>query len=614
LTKNDFIANWEASGYNAGLGDRAMGEQSQESVIRFGPFELDAASWELRRLDRRIKIRPQACKVLALLVNRSGQVVSRDELCQHVWAKDTFVDFEHSLNFCVRQIRKALGESAGSPRYLETIPRRGYRFTAVATHDFHSLAILPFENVSGDPSLDYLSDGITESLIRQLAQLPGLQVIGRTTVFRFKGRKLQPEAVGRRLGVGAVLTGRLLQRDGRLLIDADLIDVNGGLHLWGEHYDRSGKDVVIVQQEISRGVSTKLCPHVSGSLRNRVKNWGTNRVEAYHSYLRGRHFANKSGGQGFHKGIQYFAEAIDNDPTYGLAYAGLADCYGYLGFYGYIPPRESFPKARAAASRALQIDDTLAEGHSSLGLVELFYDWNPEAAYARCLHAIELNPSYPPTYLHAAGCLIAMMRSAEASAMMAKAQVLDPLAVWVHTVAGLIAYLGRDYDRACRELQRALELEPQTGEAHRALGITYLQMDQTSRAITELEAARALLGETQTALGSLGRAYGCGRMMEEAEQILVQLKAVSAQQSVAAASTAAVYVGLGQHEQALDWLERAVQNRSSWLVWLNAEPWWDPLRDHPRFQSIRDRIRPREIAASNTVDFPSTESTSMRIP
>jgi TolB-like protein/Flp pilus assembly protein TadD len=567
-------------------------EEVVSQAIRFGPFELNTASLELRRLDRRVKIRPQACKVLALLVERSGHVVTRDELRRHIWATDTFVDFDHSLNFCIRQIRRALGENAKKQRYLETMPRRGYRFTAAHAAEFHSLAVLPFENVAGDAELDYLTEGITESLIRQLAQVPKLQVIARTTGFRFKGRDIRPEAVGRRLGVGAVLTGRVLQRDGRLSIAAELIDVSSGLHLWGEEYERASSDVVRLQQEISGEISAKLRMRVSGRVRSRVSNWGTSDVQAYHLYLRGRHFANMSFGGGFRRGIESFGQAIELDPTYSLAHAGMADCYGYLGFYGYIAPAEAWPKAKAAAMKALEIDERLAEGHASLGLVNLCYDWDPEGGYARCLRAIELNPSYPSAYTHAGGCLIAMGRSEEAIRMIEKAQMLDPLSVWVHTVAGLYAYLGRNYAQAIEVLQKALELDAQSGEARRALGITYIQLNEIPRAIEELEAACRLLGDTHVALASLGRAYGRAGKIEQAERLLEQIKAASERKAVAGASAAAICVALGRHDEAMDYLETAVRNRSSWLVWLEAEPWWDDLRHHARFQGLRERIRP----------------------
>jgi serine/threonine-protein kinase len=452
---------------------------------------------------------------------------------------------------------------------------------------------MPFENVERDPELDYLADGITESLIRQLAQLPQLQVIARTTVFRFKGQASHADKVGRRLGVGSVLVGRASQRNGRLLIGADLIDVKSGLHLWGEQFDRPASDVVHIQQEISRAIHHKLRMRVRGDLQERVNNWGTDAIEAYHLYLKGRHFTNRFFGDGFRRGIEYFSKAIDQDPTYALAHAGLADCFGYLGFYGYIPPSEVWPKARAAAAKALEIDPSLAEGYASLGLVNLFYDWNPEAGLAKCQHATQLNQSYPPAYTHAAGCLIAMGRREAAAAIMEKAQMLDPLSVWVHTVAGLISYLGRDYERAALELQKALELDAQAGEARRALGITYLQMNDASRALVELEAARRLLGDTPPALGSLGRAYARVGLTDKAESILSLLKSAGEQKRVAAASTAAVYVGLGRDDLALDWLEKAVANRSSWLVWLDVEPWWDPLRQDPRFQRIRERIKAR---------------------
>jgi TolB-like protein/tetratricopeptide (TPR) repeat protein len=452
------------------------------------------------------------------------------------------------------------------------------------------LAVLPFENSAGDPELEYLADGITESLIRQMSQLPKLQVMARTTMFRFKGGRLRPEAVGRRLGVGAVLAGHVLQRGDRLLIGVDLIDVHSGLQLWGEQYERPASDIVRMQQEISREIFGKLRLQVTGEVQQRISNWGTEVVAAYHLYLKGCHFSSMSFGEGFRKGIQYFLQAIDQDPAYGLAHVGLAECYGALGFYGYIPPNESWPKARAAAARALQIDESLAEGYASLAAAKLFYDWHPEAALSDCEHAIQLNPSYPFGFRNAAMCLISMCRSNEAYAMMEKAQALDPLSVWVHTVAGLIAYLGRDYDRALSELHKALELDLKAGEAKRAIGISYLQIGKVTEAIRELEEACALLDSPPFALASLGRAYGRAGLVDKAEAILSKLTVISEHRRVAAASTAAVYVGLGRYGEALQYLERAIDNRSSWLVWLNAEPWWDPLREHPRFESIRRRI------------------------
>ena len=307
--------------------------------------------------------------------------------------------------------------------------------------------------------------------------------------------------------------------------------------------------------------------------------------------MRGRYFANRSSGEGFRRAIDYFSQAIEREPSYSLAHAGMADCYGYSGFYGFIPPTESWPKARAAATMSLEIDDSLAEGHASLGLVELFYDWNPQAGYERCRRAAELNANYMPAYTHAAACLVAMLQNDETAVMMERARALDPLSVWVHTVAGLFAYMARDYEQAVRVLQSALELEPRSGETRRALGITYLQLNQVSLAIEELEAARALVGDTPPALGSLVRAYGRAGMVAQAENLLSQLESMSRENRVAAASTAAAYLGLGRNDLALEWLQQAVRDRSSWLVWIDAEPWWDPLRTDVKFKTIRDQIK-----------------------
>jgi TolB-like protein/Flp pilus assembly protein TadD len=558
--------------------------------LRFGPFELDPASGELRKFGRRIRIRPQASRVLAFLISRAGEVVSREELYRTLWGDSTVVDFEHGLNFCIRQIRTALGEQATKPRYLETIPRAGYRFKQQTPEPFRSLVVLPFENASGDAELDYLSDGITDTLIRQLALLPQLRVIARATSFRFKGRATNPLTIGRRLNVAAVLTGRVLQRGTQLQISVDLVDTATGAQMWGEQYDRAADDVLRVQQEISSEIASKLHVRLRTDPRPATGRWGTDDSDAYRLYLKGRYFVTRWTGEGFRKAIEYFNEAIARDPLYALAYAGLADCYGPLGFYGYLPPTDSWPKAKAAALRALDIDDDLAEARVSLATVGLFYEWDREQAHRECVRAQKLNPGYPAAWLHDATALIALGRFDEGLASIRKANELDPLSPWLQTVHGLHLYFARRYDDAERELRAALELEPHYGEAHRVRGVTLVQQGRLDEAISELRAARTALGDSPAALGSLGRACALSGRRDEARALIALLESVASQKRVAAASIAAIHVGLGEHDEAIEWLLRAVENRSSWLVVIEQEPWWDPLRAHPRFAEVLRRM------------------------
>jgi TolB-like protein/Flp pilus assembly protein TadD len=483
-----------------------------------------------------------------------------------------------------------LGEVAKKPKLLETIPRRGYRLLIERTDSLPSIAVLPFQNTAQDAELDYLTDGITESLIRQLALISQLQVIARSTVFKFKG-KGDPVITGRKLGVSMVLTGRILRNGTRLVIDADLIEIRTGLHLWGQQYDRSTEDILAVQLDISSEVTKRLRLKISAKERGRVINSGTKVVEAYRSYLRGRYFWNKWAWNGYTKALECFRQAIDADPLYALAYSGLADAYSALGFYGHLPPTESWPRARSAALQALEIDNSSAEAHAALAAVKLFFDWDPEGAQHSCLESSALNPNYPIAYQFRACCLAATAQHTDAIAEAAKAQELDPLSTFAQGFVGNICYFAREYDRAVKELNKALELDPQFGEARRLLGITYIQQGRLNDAVQELEMAVPLLGSSQAALASLGRAYAKLGRLEETEQILSRLKGLAAERRVAAASMAVVYVGLEDYEQAMDWLGRAVENRSSWLVLAKVEPWWDPLRPFPRFEALCRKIQ-----------------------
>lgn len=562
------------------------------SRIRFGPFELEVPAGELRRSGVRIRLQDQPVRILLMLLERAGQLVSREELRQKLWPDGTFVDFEHSLNTAVKKLRAALCDDAESPRYIETVPRRGYRFVGQAQlfRAIDSLAILPFENAGGDPELEYFTDGITEALIRNLAQLPGLRVMARSTMFCFKGRSCDPRAVGCELQVGAVLVGRVLQHGDRLLVGIELVETATGLQLWSDQYNRAARDIFSVQEDISREISVRLRLRLTAEAESRLKRRHTESTEAYHLYLKGRHFWHKFTDDAFRKAIQSFNQAVEIEPLYALAYVGLAECYGALGFYGYLAPAEAWPKAKAAATKALQIDESLAEAHATLAVANLFYDWDWNSAKRESRRAIELNPSYPPGYQYYSFFLLAMGRPEEAVAELQRTREFDPLSPVADYFTGVALYFSRRYDEATEQFRRILEFEPHFAEARRLLGVVYVQAGMPDKAIPELEEAAAALGSTPAGLGSLGRAYARAGQRAQAEEVLRRLERLAKEKCAGFVYVAHVYIGLGENDRAFQWAEKAFEERSSWLAWLNAEPWWDPLRADPRFQALVERV------------------------
>jgi len=555
-----------------------------ESRLRFGPFTLDVHAMELRKFDHRIRLRPQALTLLIHLVKRAGELVTREELRNQLWGADTFVDFEHGLNFCIRQIRRALGESAASPRFIETVPRRGYRFMRPPSR-IRSLAVLPFDNVSRNPELQYLVDGIPEGLIRRFALFADLHVMAWSSVARLKSGSAPSLAFGKKFGVGAVLTGAVRSLNGILEVGVDLIDTSNGSEIWGSHYQLGQGEIVDLQQtlvaEVSRALHLLSAHKPVPSPESRPPNVG-----AFHSYLKGRHHLNKASEEGLRRSILHFNEAINLDPVHALAFTGLAESYGLLGFFGFMRPRDSWPKAKAAAFQAIQIDDQIAEAHASLGMATLFYDWQPVAAQTHCRRAIKLGPSSSAGRRWQACCFMALGRHDESIAAATEALELDPLSPLAHILTSTAYYFGRRYDFALAEANKALEFDPHHAESHRFKGITLLQLGDLEKAIPELEVALRLMGEGPATLGSLGRAYARAGRLEETESIIARLKTLAEKQGVAASSLAAVYVGRGDLEQAVCCLEKAFENRSSWMVLLKVEPWWDPLRKHPKFERL----------------------------
>jgi TolB-like protein len=368
-------------------------ESRSPTIVRFGTFEVDLRAGELRKQGAKIKVQEQPFQVLAALLQQPEEVVTREELRQQIWPKDTFVDFDNSLNIAINKLREALGDSADNPRFIETLPRRGYRFIAPVTSNdrkelvppknlaeyerrfVNSIAVLPLVNASGDPDAEYLADGITDTLINSLSQLRWLRVMARSTVFHYKDRVIDARDVGRELGVRAVLMGRVLQREGTLVIRAELIDARDGSQLWGQQYHRKMSDIFQVQEEIATHISRKLRLRLAAKDEKRLTKRYTENVAAHQLYLKGRYHASKYSEEGFKKGMEYFNEAIAIDPSYSLAYEGLA--YNYLVASEWLlPPRDAIPKVKAAATRALELDNTLAAAHTWLGSASYCTDFD----------------------------------------------------------------------------------------------------------------------------------------------------------------------------------------------------------------------------------------------
>ena len=455
-----------------------------------------------------------------------------------------------------------------------------------------SLAVLPFANVSGDSNTEYLSDGITESLINTLSQLPNLTVMSRNSVFRYKGQEADAQVAGRDLKVQAVLTGRMVQRGDSLSISAELVDVRNNSHLWGEQYNRKLSDILAVQAEISREISEKLRLRLTGEQQKRLVNRYTDNADAYQLYLKGRYYWNRRTEEGIKRGVEYFGQAIERDPNYALAYAGIADCYTQLGtnISGGLASHDVMPKAKQAAMKALQIDDTLAEAHTSLAQTRFLYDWDWPGAEIEYKRAIDLNPNYATVHHWYSHYLLAMGRVQESLAESLRALDLDPLDLPITTHLGWHYLYAREYDRAIEQLRKALDMDSRFLPAHLFLGQAYTQEAMYDKATAELQQAVSLSRETPVMVAVLGYAYAMSGKKGEAQIILHKLNALSKQRFVPSQEIATIHTALAEKDQAFEWLRRAYEERYSGLVYLKNDPALDGLRSDPRFADLLRRV------------------------
>jgi serine/threonine-protein kinase len=488
----------------------------------------------------------------------------------------------------LRNLRRDLDSGALSTSTLNSVPTgtssAARRSRSRKTID--SLAILPLANSSDDPDTEYLSDGITESIINNLSQLPKLRVMARSTVFRYKGKEVDPKEAGHDLGVRAVLTGRMFQRGDTLIIKVELVDTSDGSHLWGEQYNRKLADIFNIEEEISSVISEKLRLKLDSTQKKKLARRHTENTEAYQLYLKGRYYWNKRTAEGIKKGIEYFNQAIDSDPNYALAYAGIADSYNILASYSTIAPKDAFPRSKAAARTALELDDKLSEGYASLAFAIFGYDWNWTEAERAFKRAIELNPGYGSAHQWYALFLAAMDRMSEAFAEVKIAEELDPLSLPVNTNVGWLFYLSRSYDEAIETYDKILELDADFILAHRRLGQVYVEKRMYEEAIREFEKCLAPSREDAESLAWLGHAYAASGDTDRARQIIDEMNLLGKSRYVSSYLMAIIRIGMGETDLAFELLEKACEERYGFLAYLKVSPIFDPLRADERFQKL----------------------------
>jgi TolB-like protein/Flp pilus assembly protein TadD len=564
-------------------------------VYEFGPFRLEPAERRLLREGTPIVLTAKVLDLLIALVERAGHLVSKEELLSRVWP-DSFVE-EANLSVNISALRRAIGDvHQDSGKYIETIPRVGYRFVAPVQEaaagepDIHSIAVLPLANLSADPAAqEYFTDGLTEELITELAKISRLRVISRTSAMHFKSTSKTVPEIARELSVDAVVEGAVVRDGNRVRISAQLIDARTDLHLWAQSYEGDLSDVLRLQDQVAWAIANeikgKLAPLHQGPNRASVRAVSS---EVHELYLKGRFHWNKRTEDGLKKSIEYFQQAIEGAPLYALAYSALADSYNMLGLWSVVPHTEVAPKAKAAATKALEIDDQLAEAHASLGWSRFAFDWDWVDAEEELKRAIKLNPGYESAHRWLCNCLQQQGRLDEASVEIKVAKELDPLSLVNNTVLGQNLYFLRKYDQAIEQERKTLEID-NFAYAHYVLGSAYEQKGDLGKAILEFQKA-ATLNPNPVYPAGLGHAFALAGRRMEARKLLDELSTLSRERNIAWNEIAVICVGLGEKDKALVALETAYKRHSSQLNWLKVDPRFDHLHNDPRFQDVLRRM------------------------
>jgi TolB-like protein/DNA-binding winged helix-turn-helix (wHTH) protein/Tfp pilus assembly protein PilF len=631
------------------------------SVVRFGTFEVSLQSGELRKAGIKVRVQQQPMKLLEILLERPGDVVTREELRSRLWANESFGDFDQAVNIAIAKLRSALGDAAESPRYIETLPKRGYRFIAdvvvVDTSDpakraestaggpdgtelrhqlqdaqlivvskghrwprnriivvsalllslsilavwllrpvapprtaIRSLAVLPLDNLSGDSSQEYFADGMTDELITDLAQIHALRVISRTSVMVYKGAREPLPEIARELNVDAVVEGTVLLSGKQVRITAQLIQASADKHLWADSYEGELSDTLALQKKVAGDIAEQVRVEVTPQERAGLKSVKAVDPDAYEAYLMGRYFWNKRTADGLEKAVDYFDQAIARDPEYAAAYSGLADTYALLGDWQYavMTTKEALPKAKAAAMKALELDDRLSEAHTSLAFCLDGFDWDLEAGGREFQRGIDLNPGYATAHHWYSWHLSLLRRNSEAVDEMKKAQNLDPLSLIINSDLAELLVIVHLPDEAIEQSRKTIEMDPGFAPAHNQLGQAYLEKHMFGEAIAELQKATRLSGGSPICIASLARAYAASGKRGEAIVLLNDLRKRSGHGYSSASEIAMIYAALGDNDQAMTWLNQAYEERFNPGVLLRTG--FDPLRSDPRFQDLTHRV------------------------
>ena len=588
-----------------------MIDKQTRAIYEFGVFRLDPSERLLVRDGQPIALAPKVFDTLLALVESPGRLVDKDQLMSRVWP-DTFVE-EVSLARNISDLRKALGESTAEEKLIETVPKRGYRFTAavkcirpeettvvVQRHTtarvvveeqletdtaLRSIAVLPFRPISAESRDEFLELGIADALITRLSNISQMVVRATSSVRRYLNLNQDSTQAGRELRVDHVLDGSIQRAGDRIRVTAQLVNVADGRSLWAGKFDERFTDIFGVEDVISEQVANALVLRLTGEEKRLIARHYTDNAEAHRLYLRGRYYWNKRTRDGYEKGIEHFEQAIEVDPEYALAYAGLADCYSMLGRFGLVRPSEIMVKATLAATTALRMDDTLAESHASMALAAHIYEWEWEAAEQHYRRAIELSPHFATAH-HWHGIFLAEMgRADESIAEMKHAQVLDPVSLIIGADAGMVLYLARDYDRALEQCHATLDMDPNYFRARMWLGRSLEQKGLYQEAIAEYERARKL-DDSPYVLEWLARAYAMSGNAGEAHRLVEGLACQASHVYVDSYYLASVYVALDRKEEAIGSLEKACVERSCWLSRLRVDPIFDDIRHEAGFEGV----------------------------
>lgn len=581
------------------------------TVKRFATFEVDFRARELRKGGIRIRLQDQPFEILSMMLERPGEVVTREELRQRLWPAGTFVDFEHSLNAAIKRLRAALGDDADNPRFVETLHRRGYRFIAAVesehglpVRNLHvvrppaskplndpvsvRLVVLPFANLSRDPAQDYFSDGLTEEMITQIGRLcPGrLGVIARTSSMLFKHSTKSASDIGRELGVDYLLEGSVRREGDRIRITAQLIETRTEVHLWAETYDRAVGETLILQTDVAAHIARSLAIELVPDQVDVLGRSTSRRTEAYQAYLKGRYHWNRGGVDGTTTALTYYERALDIDPQFAAAYAAMARARVALANHLRQPGRGPLQQARAAALRAIEIDPGVSDAHVALAEVRRTLEWNWRLAEDEYRTAIALSPSCESAHRFFGHFLAAMARFAEAKAEADRACDVDPLCLVVATNAAWVRYAAGEFDASIDRCRHVLDMEPAFTSARRILGAALLGAGKPREAVIELTSAAGPGGDDAISLAWLAHAQALAGDRHEAEALVGRLESVAGKSYVSGYHLALAHAGLGNKDRAFELLLRAGDDRDPSLINVAVEPRFDPLRTDPRYASL----------------------------